>query len=201
MFSLSKVFGLAAVTLTLGTSSVATPWTIETSHTRVGFSVRHFFTPVIGQFDRYDVTLDWDRATPANSRVEAHIQVGSVNSGNAKRDEHLRTPDWFDAATQKEIVFRSTAVRAVSANAYVATGDLTIKGITKRVDMPITLLGVKDVPAEMQGMLGGAKRIASFEGKLSIDRRMFGVGTGMWAETAIVGSDVEITLQLEASEK
>jgi len=60
---------------------------------------------------------------------------------------------------------------------------------------------VQEIPASMQAMLGGAKRIASFEATLTIDRRTFGVGTGMWAETAVVGSDVDIRIQVEASEK
>lgn len=206
MMGITRFVTAVAASLTLagasapGTAALA-PWSVDPSHTRVGFSVRHFFTPIDGQFDTFTLTLDWDRSTPSRSRVEAHIDVASVNTNNAKRDAHLRSPDFFDAATHASIDFKSTSVRALDAERFVATGELRIKGVARTVDVPVRLLGVKEIPAEMQGMMGGVKRIASFEGTLVLDRRHFGVGTGSWGETAIVGADVEVRFQVEASEK
>ncbi len=203
MFALAKLSLAAASALALVVSPVSerADWTVDGSHTRVGFSVRHFFTPVDGQFSDFTVDLNWDRANPAKSTVQASIDVASVNTSNTKRDEHVRSADFFNAATHSAITFRSTSVRAIDATHAVATGDLTIKGVTKRVDMPITLLGVQEIAPMMQEMMGGAKRVASFEAGLTIDRRDFAVGTGSWSETAVVGGDVTITIRLEASEK
>lgn len=201
MITLTKLFAIAATSFAVATQSAPTAWSVDPSHTRVGFSVRHFFTPIDGRFDDVNVTLAWDRANVANSRVEARIKVPSINTGNAKRDEHLRTPDWFGGVPSDEITFRSVSVKPNGAERFVATGDLSIKGVTRRVDLPFRLIGVQEIPANMQAMLGGAKRIASFEATLTVDRRTFGVGTGMWAEVGVVGSDVDIKIQVEASEK
>ena len=86
-------------------------------------------------------------------------------------------------------------------NQLIARGALTIKGITKEIELPITLLGVKDIPAEMQEMLGGVSQVASFEAKATLDRREFEVGVANWAQTVIVGGDVEISIALEANQK
>lgn len=189
MFAVAKLFvaGLAATTILSTPVANASAWMVDASHTRVGFAVRHFFTPVDGHFERFDVKLDWDRNDVSKSKIEAKIGVASVHTANAKRDAHLRTPDFFDAANFPEITFLSRSIRAVDATHFVASGDLTIRGVTKRVDLPITLLGVTDIPPMMQEMMMGAKRVASFDGQLVIDRRDFSVGTGSWAETAIVG--------------
>jgi polyisoprenoid-binding protein YceI len=203
MLATAKLFiaSVAATTILSTPVANASAWMVDASHTRVGFAVRHFFTPVDGHFERFDVKLDWDRSDVSKSKVEAKISVASVNTANAKRDAHLRTPDFFDAAKFPEITFLSRSIRAVDATHFVASGDLTMRGVTKRVDMPITLLGVKDIPPMMQEMLMGAKRVASFDGQLVIDRRDFAIGTGTWAETAIVGSDVTISIKLESMEK
>lgn len=203
MLAFAKLPLLAASTITL----VALPtvgqnnWTVDNNHSRVGFSVRHFFTPVKGEFSDYTVNLTWDRANPAATKISTVIQVPSVSTGNEKRDGHIRTPDFFDAATHPTISFTSTSVRQISPERFVATGNLTIKGITKQVEMPVRLLGIQDIPEGMQAMLGGAKQVASFEAELTIDRREFQVGTGSWGETAVVGADVNITIQVEASTK
>lgn len=200
-------FAKASLLVTSTLALVATPalerapWEVDANHTRVGFSVRHFFTPVQGSFGDYTVTLDWNDQDPTKSQVEARIAVASINTGNEKRDGHVRSADFFNAEAHQAITFRSTSVRQVAPGKLVASGPLTIKGITKQVDLPITVLGVQEIPAQMQAMLGGAKRVASFEAELKIDRRDFEVGTGSWGETAVVGADVTIQIHLEAMQK
>lgn len=81
----------------------------------------------------------------------------------------------------------------------IATGELTIKDTTRTVELPIRLLGIQPIPKEMQEMLGGVTRVASFQANLTLDGNDFGVGVGSWAETAIVGSEVGITLRVEAN--
>lgn len=179
---------------------VPVEWNVDSTHSKVGFSVRHFFTPVEGSFDQYSAKLVWDRENPANSVINTTIQVDSINTGNADRDGHLMTPDFFDAHTWPEITFRSTAVEAQGDDLLV-TGDLTIKDVTRQVQMPVRLLGVQELAPEMQQMFGGIVEVVSFEAELEVDRRDFGVGTGGWAETAVVGGPVTITIQIEANRR
>lgn len=200
MTSILRGGTLAAAALTVAAAPAAAPmtWTVDADHTTVGFSVKHFFTPVEGQFDDWDIDLQYDAENPAASTVTARIAVASVNTNNDRRDQHLMSADFFEAEAHPAITFESTSVRPDGDQGLVATGDLTIKGVTREVELPITLLGIQDIPAEMREMLGGAQRIASFRASLSIDRGDFGVGTGNWAATLVVGGQVDIDIAVEA---
>jgi polyisoprenoid-binding protein YceI len=191
---------LATTALTAAATPAAAPmpWHIDASHTTVGFSVKHFFTPVQGQFDDFEVDLQYDEVDPTQSTVSARIAVASVNTNNERRDAHLMSADFFEAEAHPYITFESTSVREESNGNLVATGDLTIKGITREVELPITLLGIQEIPSEMQEMLGGARKVAGFEAELAIDRGDFEVGTGSWAATLVVGGEVTIDLAVEA---
>ena len=157
--------------------------------------------PVTGTFDDFELTLEYDAENPENSRVDARIAVASVNSGNKRRDNHLRTADFFAADEHPYITFHSTSVRQKSDGTLVARGPLSIRGVTKEVALPIKLLGVQPIPEEMRGMLGGAREIASFQMSTTIDRGDFGVGTGSWAATLVVGGEVTIDILVEAHRK
>ncbi len=199
MTTWTKALTLAAAAAGIAATPLDAPmWEVDADHTTVGFSVKHFFTPVEGQFEDFDIDMSYDADNPAASHVSARIAVASVNTNNERRNEHIKTADFFDAGVHPDITFESTAVREIGDGNLIATGDLTIKGVTRQVEMPITLLGIQDIPAEMQEMLGGAERIASFEATLNIDRGDFGVGTGSWAATLIVGADVDISIAVEA---
>ncbi len=174
---------------------------MDPAHTEINFSVKHFFTPVTGSFDDYEVVLDYDPTNPEKSHVEARINVASVNTGNEKRDVHLRSADWFEAESHPYMTFGSTSVRKVGDGRLVASGSLTIKGRTRQSELVITLLGSQPIPSEMREMLGGSKEVASFEAATAIDRPDFGVGVGSWAATMVVGGKVEIEILLEAHDR
>lgn len=174
-------------------------WSVDARHTEVNFSVRHFFTPVTGSFGDFEIDLEFDPEYPERSSVLVRIAVASVDTGNEKRDNHLRSADWFDAEKFAYMTFESTSVRRVAEDRFLAKGALTIKDVEQQIELPITLLGVQEIPEQMREMLGGVGRIASFEAKAGLDRRDFGVGIGSWAETAIVGADVDITIVVEAN--
>lgn len=186
-----------------GESSLPEPltWNVDASHTEVNFSVKHFFTPVTGTFKSYDIELSFDPAAPESSSVTVTIDVASVDTKNERRDNHLRSADFFDAENHPQMTFRSTSVRSTGADQLVARGDLTIKGITKEIELPITLLGVKDIPQEMQEMLGGVNQVAGFQAQTTLDRREFEVGVANWAQTVIVGGEVEVSINLEANRR
>lgn len=178
----------------------AEPWNIDEAHTEINFSVNHFFTPVSGTFQDFEVELNYNPQNVSASSVQVRIPVASVNTGNARRDEHLRSEDFFEADRYPHITFRSTSVRRVNDTELVATGPLTIKGVSQVVDLPITLLGQQEIPGEMQEMLGGVKRVAGFSAETRIRRQDFGVGVGSWAATVVVGGNVDIRIAVEANQ-
>lgn len=175
-------------------------WSVDAAHSEVSFAVNHFFTPVRGTFGEFDVRLTYDPKRPSESRVSAKVPVASIATKNHKRDEHLRSADWFEADKHPHLTFESTSVRPDGRNRLIATGNLTMKGITRKINLPIEILGIKDIPKEMQGMIG-AKQVASFRATVSLDRNDYEVGVGSWAATAVVGDTVDIEILLEAHRK
>jgi polyisoprenoid-binding protein YceI len=193
---LTTAIGLTAAT----PARAADTWTLDPAHTKVGFAVNHFFTPVLGSFDEFDVTLLYDPQNPAASKVTAKIPVASVATASPRRDDHLRSGDWLEAERHPYMTFESSSVRAAGEGRLLATGTLTIKGISRRVTLPIEILGVQDIPAEMQPMVG-ARQVASFRATASINRNDYQVGVGDWAGTMVVGDAVEIEILAEAHKK
>ena len=204
--------GLALVSLLTMAAASGTPegekrarelraWNVDAPHTEISFSVKHFFTPVTGTFRNYEVDLRFDEEAPESSTVTVTIDVASVDTNNERRDNHLRSPDFFDAEKYPKMTFTSSSVSQVGPNLLVAKGNLTIKETTKEIELGINLLGITDLPPEMQEMMGGVVQVASFEASTKVDRREFEVGVANWAQTMIVGGDVNITIALEANHK
>jgi polyisoprenoid-binding protein YceI len=192
---------LAAATLAATPAMTAEAWNVDKAHTEINFKVNHFFTPVSGTFEDFEIDLQYDAANPAASSVSVRIVVASVSTGNADRDQHLRSADFFEAGSHPNITFRSTSVRQVSADQLVATGPLTIKGVTQTIDLPIRVLGVQEIGEEMRPMLGGITRVAGFAADTRIRRQDFGVGVGNWAATLVVGGNVDIEIAVEANQR
>ena len=190
---------LALATMTIAAGPAPVAWNVDAPHSGVEFSVKHFFTPVTGEFEDYEVELMFDRENPQNSSVSVRIVVNSVNTGNEDRNTHLKSGDFFEADRYGVITFESESVRAVGADQLLVRGPLTIKGQTHQVELPITLLGVKDIPEEMRAMLGGVEQVASFTTQLKIDRSDYGVGVGSWAAAMVVGHEVTINIAVEAN--
>jgi polyisoprenoid-binding protein YceI len=190
---------LALSTLMIAAGPAPMMWNVDVPHTGIEFSVKHFFTPVTGQFDEYEIELEYDRENPAHSSVRVRIDVASVNTGNEKRDAHLLSTDFFDAEEYRYITFESEEVRSTGEGRLLVRGPLTIRDQTYQVELPIEILGVMDVPAEMQEMLGGVTEIASFQTELGLDRSDYGVGAGSWAAAMVVGHEVGISIAVEAN--
>lgn len=194
-----SVVASTAVLLALGVGNAN--WQVDKDHTQVNFEARHFVTAVRGQFRDFDVRLSYDEQRPENSSVAATIRAASVNTGNDKRDAHLRTDDWFDAERYPEITFRSTRIERVSPMELRAHGKLKIRDVERDVALPIHITGSQELGPDMQQMMGGVKKITGFETTLEIDRRDFGVGSGSWAMTAVVGAPIRIHIVLEAQQR
>jgi polyisoprenoid-binding protein YceI len=161
-------------------------------HSRIGFVARHaMVTKVRGGFDEFTGTLDIDGTDPSNSAARVTVEVASVNTRNEQRDGHLRTNDFFDAPTYPQITFASTAIDYRGSDDFLVTGDLTIKGVTRSITLPLEYQGTAIDPF-------GNVRIG-FEGSVEIDRRDWGVAFNAALETGGVLVSNAITLEFEIS--
>jgi polyisoprenoid-binding protein YceI len=174
-------------------NQVAVKWNLDRTHSNVTFSIRHFFTPVVGKFTNYTMDLNFDPNNLSGSNVSFEIDVTSVNTNNDSRDGHLRTADFFETEKYPKASFKSTSLRKNGDNAFVMSGDLTIKNVTKKVEVPFTLLGVQDHPSRAN------TEVAGFEGSFKMNRLDFGVGTGDWVSTAVVGNELTVNLFLSVN--
>jgi len=167
-------------------------WTLDASHSEVGFSVRHLgISKTRGRFGAFEGTLRIDAAEPANSSVEVSIDAGSVDTKDGGRDEHLRGADFFDVESFPTLTFRSTAVRG-SGTDWVVEGDLTIKGVTRPVVLETELVGLERDP-------WGGERVG-FAATTEVNREEFGLTWNAALETGgvLVGKTVKIHLDVEA---
>ncbi|GHG92396.1 YceI family protein [Streptomyces rubradiris] len=143
-------------------------WTIDRPHSHIGFSVRHaMVTTVRGAFTDYDSTLYFDGAQPSESRADLVIRVASVDTGVQQRDAHIIGADFFDARQYPEMTFHSTSTVHEGGETFRMTGDLTIRGVTRPVDLHIDYLGSVLDPF-------GFER-AGFDGTTTIDRTEWGL--------------------------
>jgi len=166
-------------------------WNVDKAHSAINFEVTHFFTPVNGAFEEYSGTILFSPDDLANSKIDFEIDVASINTKNEKRDNHLQSPDFFNAEKYPNIHFEASKFTKKGNNKYVAHGQLTIKDVTKDFDLGFEVLGTKNHPM-MEG-----KRLMGVKATTSLDRTDYDVGVGDWAATAVVGDEVDITLNLE----
>ncbi len=164
---------------------------IDASHSNVGFTVRHMVVAkVSGGFKEFSGTIMYDEQDITKSSVNVSIKAKSINTQNERRDGDLRSPDFFNTDTDSMITFASKSVKK-SGDGYVATGDLTIRGVTKTVDLPFQILGVrKDARGARMGI----------EATMTINRFDYGVKWDRALDdgSLVVGKDVQINLTVEA---
>ena len=173
-------------------STLTGTYTLDSAHSRVGFVARHaMVTKVRGSFDEFTGEATIDGTDPSRSSVSVTAQVASIDTRNEQRDGHLRTNDFLDAESHPEITFVSTSVAATGGNDFDVTGDLTIKGTTKSITIPLEYQGSATDPF-------GNVRVG-FEGSTQIVRSEFGVSYNAALETGGVLVSDKITLEFEIS--
>jgi polyisoprenoid-binding protein YceI len=173
-------------------SELTGTYTFDIAHSRFGFVARHaMVTKVRGAFTEFTGSATIDGDDPAKSSAAVTIQVASINTRQAQRDEHLRTNDFLDVASFPTITFTSTAIKHVGANDFEVTGDLTIKDVTKQVTIPLEFTGAATDPF-------GNQRIG-FEGSTEIVRSDYGVTYNAALETGGVLVSDKIVLEFEIS--
>ena len=162
-------------------------YTIDKTHSDVSFQIRHFASKVRGRFTDFDGTIQADTSKPETSSVSFRIKTGSIDTGNADRDNHLRTPEFFDAAKYPEIRFESRKVRK-AGKGWEAEGPLTLHGVTKDIKLPFTIQGRFDGPKPDE-MLG-------IHAAFPFDRRQFGMAWADNPEAKVVGNKVTVEITL-----
>ncbi|MEI5673507.1 MULTISPECIES: YceI family protein [Nocardioides] len=177
---------------TTAVDDISGDYTIDASHSRIGFSARHaMVTTVRGAFKEFEGTAHIDAANPAASSVSLTIKTASVDTGSADRDGHLSSADFFDAAVNPDITFVSTKVEKVDDDTWAITGDLTIKGISK----PVTV--AFDETGSAQDPFGNLR--VGFEGATSINRKDWDLTWNAALETGGVLVSEKIKLEFDVS--
>ncbi|MGA3007594.1 MAG: YceI family protein [Opitutaceae bacterium] len=162
---------------------------IDPIHSSVGFTIRHFVSKIPGYFDKFSGIVTVDRANLENSSIDATIDVASIDTKNDKRDTHLKTPDFFNAAKFSTITFKSKSWKKTGENTFDVTGYLRIKGVTKEIVLNVTLLGFTP------GMRGA--QLCGWEASTTLNRSDFGVSGPLLLGTAL-GNEVAVTIEIEA---
>ena len=168
-------------------------WQLDKSHSSVEFSVRHMMiSKVRGRFEDFSVDINFDENNPANTTVEATVQVDSINTREAQRDGHLKSPDFFDADTYPTMTFKSTRVDKVDAKHAKLIGDLTIKNTTNSVTLDVEYVGQAKNP-----FTGDVT--AGFTASGKINRKDWGMAWNQALETGgiLVGEEVPIHVEVE----
>jgi polyisoprenoid-binding protein YceI len=187
---------MAALMVLLAVSSYAADeYLIDSAHTQIGFKVKHMVvTTVQGKFNEFTGTVFYDEKDVTKSSVQGTIKVASIDTDNPKRDEHLRSADFFDAANFPEITFKSKKI-VKQGDGLVAIGDMTIRGVTKEIKVPFTINGKVVDP-------WGKTRVG-LDATASINRQDFGVS---WNKTldnggVVVSNEVKIEINAEFIKK
>ena len=168
-----------------------TKWAIDPTHSEIGFKVKHMmFTNVSGKFKTYDATITTDEDTFENVNIEFSADIDSIDTNNADRDNHLKSGDFFDAETHPKLTFKATSLTK-KGDDYALIGDLTLKGVTKSVQLPTEFSGL------MKDPWGNTKVGLNISGK--INRKDWGLNYNAVLETGgvLIGEDVRLNIELQ----
>lgn len=190
-----KLFAVAALSLLAALPASAETYTIDAGHSEVGFKVRHLVSNVRGRFNDFSGTINMDPKNIQNSSVEFRIKAESIDTNQANRDKHLRAEDFFFVEKYPEIVFKSDSVKPAGKDKYNVTGTLTLRGVSKKVTLPVTYTG------EVKDPWGNIK--AGFETSTTLNRKDYGI---VWNQAVdnggvILGDDVAIEINLETQKQ
>jgi len=187
----------AVVTLAIPAAAAAAPWSIDADHSNVGFKVRHMMVSnVRGAFGKVSGLVDIDDKDLTKSKVEVTIDTASINTGVAKRDDHLKSADFFDVAKYPTMTFVSQKVQNAGSDTLKVSGQLTLHGITREV-----VLDVEGPTRAYKDPWGNLKRGATATAK--INRKDFGLTWNAAVESGgvAVGDEITIALEIELLKK
>lgn len=185
MRSFAPLFAVAVIaTASQAWAAPAPAWTVDKGVSKVAFASSFDGGAFTGSFRRWDAAIRFDPANLAGSSVTATFDMTSAATGEAGRDEALPTDAWFAAARFPKATFRAASFKALGGNRYQAVGDLTIRGVTKPLTLPFTLV-----------ITGG---VAKMNASVALNRLAFGVGQDEWKTTEVVPGTVTVNISLTA---
>jgi polyisoprenoid-binding protein YceI len=190
-----KLLAAAALSLLAALPARAETYTIDAGHSEVGFKIRHLVSNVRGRFNDFSGTINMDPKNIQNSSVEFRIKAESIDTNQVSRDKHLRAEDFFFVEKYPEITFKSDSVKPAGKDKYNVTGTLTMRGVSKKVTLPVTYTG------EVKDPWGNVK--AGFETSTTLNRKDYGI---VWNQAVdnggvILGDDVTIEINLETQKQ
>lgn len=159
------------------------------SGSEIAFTSRQMGVPVDGQFRKWNATIQFDLKKPEAGKVGFTIDMGSVTLGAADTDAEVVKPDWFHTAKFPQAQFQSSAIKATGKGRYEVTGQLSIKGATQAVTVPVTLT---------QTGSGSSLRTTA-TGTFPIKRLTFKIGDGAWSDTSMVADEVQVKFKIQLS--
>ncbi|HOA38080.1 MAG TPA: YceI family protein [Flavihumibacter sp.] len=171
-------------------------WTIDTSHSEIGFKVKHLIiSTVSGKFAQFEGSVEADKADFSDAKIDFTAHIESVNTGNEQRDGHLKSADFFDAATHPTMHFVSTSLRSKGGSDYELKGDLTLRGKTRPVTLDVEFGGIQ---TDFYG-----NTVAGFEMTGKINRQDFGLTWSAVTEAGgvVVSDEVKLNINVELIKK
>lgn len=169
-------------------------YNFDKAHSSIGFRVKHMgLAEIPGYFTDFTGAINYDAADVTKSSVEFTAKATSINTAIDGRDKHLRSADFFEVEKYPDVTFKSTKIEKRGANNFVATGDFTMKGVTKQVQLPVTFNGM------LKDQRGGIKMGFSIE--TTVNRRDYGINYGNTLPSGIaaISDEVKINIQVEAA--
>lgn len=176
------------------TTAIATrTYQIDKAHSEAAFQVRHLLTKVRGRFADFSGEIAFDEASPEQSSVTFTVETASIDTSQPDRDKHLRSDDFFAVERFPRLTFASTRITRTGDDTFDVEGDLTIRDITRRITLPVSLLGKAKDP-------WGVEKLA-FETEVTINRKDFGLNWNAALETGgfLVGDEVKISVSVQAA--
>ncbi|MFZ0996462.1 MAG: YceI family protein [Candidatus Dormiibacterota bacterium] len=170
-------------------------WKVDNSHTSLEFSARHMMVSTVkGHFKEFTGEVELDPSDLTRSKARAEIQAASLDTREEKRDGHLRSADFFDVEKFPVITYQSGKIESRGDNRFRVQGDLTIRGVTRPVELDVEFLGMSTSPYGF--------RVAGFEASGSLSRKDFGLNWNVSLETGgfLVGDEIKIRIDAEADE-
>lgn|SRR5487761_543675 len=170
-------------------------WKVDNAHTSLEFSARHMMVSTVkGHFNQFSGEVELDPSDLTRSWARAEIQAASVDTREARRDDHLRSADFFDIEKYPLIVFKSGKIESRGGNRYRVQGELTIKDATRPIELDVEFLGMETSPYGF--------RVAGFEATASLSRKDFGLNWNVALETGgwLVGDEIKLRIDAEADE-
>ncbi len=192
-----SIVALAAVAAFSAAPTLAATFEIDSAHTSADFAVKHLMISTVhGSMGKVTGTINVDESDITKSSVEATIDVKGLSTGDPKRDDHLRNPDFFDAAKFPTISFKSKKVTQVAADHFTVVGDLNMRGVTKEVTVE-----VEGSPKPIKDPWGNVK--LGGEARAKVNRQDFGMNFSATLDSGglVVANEVDVTINLEVTQK